>query len=120
MDKIFLKNLKLKTKIGLFDWEKQIDQIININLEAGFDIKKAAATDDVSYSLDYKTLSNRVRDYVDNNTHELIETLIENIAGIILKEFKVEYITISISKPRAIRDSEDVGITITRSKKSPT
>ena len=48
MDKIFLKNLKLKTKIGLFDWEKQIDQIININLEAGFDIKKAAETDDVS------------------------------------------------------------------------
>ena len=65
MDKIFLKNLKLKTKIGLFDWEKQIDQIININLEAGFDIKKAAATDDVSYSLDYKTLSNRVKDYVE-------------------------------------------------------
>ena len=120
MDKIFLKNLRLLTRIGLFEWEKQIEQIIRIDLEVGFDIKKAAETDDVSYSLDYKTLSNRVKDYVDNNTHELIETLIENIAGIILKEFNVEYITISISKPGAIRDSEDVGITITRSKKSPT
>ena len=58
MDKIFLKNLRLKTRIGLFDWEKQIDQIINIDLEAGFDILKAAKTDDVKHSLDYKTISN--------------------------------------------------------------
>ena len=116
MDKIFLKNLRLKTRIGLFEWEKQIDQIININLEAGFDISKAAKTDDVSHSLDYKTISNRVKEYVKNNTHELIETMIENIAQMILEEFDVEYITLSISKPGAIRDSEDVGITITRSK----
>ena len=56
MDKIFLKSLRLKTRIGLFDWEKQIDQIINIDLEAGFDISKAAETDDVKHSLDYKTM----------------------------------------------------------------
>ena len=65
MDKIFLKGLKLKTRIGLFDWEKQIDQIINIDIEVGTDIKKAAETDDVSYSLDYKALSIKVKHYVD-------------------------------------------------------
>ncbi|MAN21380.1 MAG: dihydroneopterin aldolase, partial [Gammaproteobacteria bacterium] len=54
-------------------------------------------------------------EYVKNNNHELIETLIENIAQMILKDFNVEYITLSISKPGAIRDSKDVGITITRS-----
>ena len=53
MDKIFLKDLKIKTRIGIFDWEKQIDQIININIEVGTDIKKAAKTEDVKYSLDY-------------------------------------------------------------------
>ena len=115
MDKIFLKSLRLKTRIGLFDWEKQIDQIINIDLEAGFDISKAAETDDVKHSLDYKTISNAIKEYVENNNHELIETLIENIAQMILKGFDVEYITLSISKPGAIRDSKDVGITITRS-----
>ena len=115
MDKIFLKNLRLKTRIGLFDWEKQIEQIINIDLEAGFDISKAAETDDVKHSLDYKTISNTIKEYVENNNHELIETLIENIAQMILKGFDVEYITLSISKPGAIRDSKDVGITITRS-----
>ena len=99
MDKIFLKNLRLKTRIGLFEWEKQIDQIINIDVEVGFDITKAAKTDDVRHSLDYKTLSNRIKEYVGNNTHELIETLIQNIADNILKEFDVEYITLSISKP---------------------
>jgi len=116
MDKIFLKDLKIKTRIGIFDWEKQIDQIININIEVGTDIKKAAKTEDVKYSLDYKDLSNKVKEYVANNHHDLIETLIENIAEMILLEFKVEYVTISISKPGAIRDSQDVGITITRNK----
>ena len=114
MDKIFLKGLKLKTRIGLFDWEKQIDQIINIDIEVGTDIKKAAETDDVSYSLDYKSLSIKVKHYVDNNTHELIETLIERLASMILTEFKVEYVTLSIGKPGAIRGSQDVGIIITR------
>lgn len=116
MDKIFLKNLRLKTRIGLFEWEKQIDQIININVEVGFNITKAANSDDVRYSLDYKTLSNVIKEYVKNNTHELIETLIENIANIIIEDFDVKYVTLSISKPGAIRDSEDVGITITRGK----
>ena len=116
MDKIFLKNLRLKTRIGIFAWEKQIDQIINIDLEIGTDIKKAAETDDVRHSLDYKTLSKKIINYVENNQHDLVETLIENIAKMILKEFKVEYITISIGKPGAIRGSQDVGITITRKK----
>jgi dihydroneopterin aldolase len=116
MDKIFLKNLRLKTRIGIFAWEKQIDQIINIDLEIGTDIKKAAETDDVQYSLDYKTLSKKIIDYVENNKHDLVEALIENIANMVLKEFKVEYITISIGKPGAIRGSQDVGITITRKK----
>ena len=116
MDKIFLKDLKIKTRIGIFDWEKQIDQIININIEVGTDIKKAAKTEDVIYSLDYKALSNKVKEYVANNHHDQIETLIENIAEMILLEFKVEYVTISISKPGAIRDSQDVGIIITRNK----
>ena len=116
MDKIFLKNLRMKTRIGIFAWEKQIDQIINIDLEIGTDIKKAAETDDVQYSLDYKALSKKIIDYVENNKHDLVEALIENIANMVLKEFKVEYITISIGKPGAIRGSQDVGITITRKK----
>tara|TARA_Y100001970_G_C14210663_1_gene846692 strand:- start:758 stop:1120 length:363 start_codon:yes stop_codon:yes gene_type:complete len=120
MDKIFLRDLKLKTRIGIFEWEKQIDQVININIEVGTDIKRASETDDVQYSLDYKSLSIKVKDYVSNNQHDLIETLIENIAQMLLDEFDINYVTISISKPGAIRDSQDVGIEITRNKKSPT
>jgi len=118
MDKIFLKNLRMKTRIGIFEWEKQIDQIINIDIEIGTDIKKAAQTDDVKHSLDYKSLSIKVKEYVNNNRHGLIETLTENIANMILLEFNVEYVTISISKPGAIRESQDVGIEITRHKVS--
>ena len=55
---------------------------------------------------------------MQKNNHQLIETLIENIAEILLKDFNIEYVTISISKPGAIRDSQDVGIEITRKKNS--
>ena len=65
-------------------------------MEVGFDITKAAKTDDVRHSLDYKTLSNRIKEYVSNNTHELIETLIQNIADNILKEFDGRICTLSI------------------------
>ena len=70
----------------------------------------------VRAALDYKSLSIKVKEYVQKNTHQLIETLIENIAEILLKDFNIEYVTISISKPGAIRDSQDVGIEITRKK----
>ena len=120
MDRIFLRELKLITRIGIFEWEKQIDQLININIEVGTCIKKAAETDDVQYALDYKALSIKVKDYVKNNQHDLIETLIENIAQMLLDAFDIQYVTISISKPGAIRDSQDVGIEITRKKNSST
>ena len=69
---------------------------------------------------EYLTNEIKVKEYVQKNNHQLIETLIENIAEILLKDFNIEYVTISISKPGAIRDSQDVGIEITRKKNSST
>ncbi|MBH32092.1 MAG: dihydroneopterin aldolase [Gammaproteobacteria bacterium] len=116
MDIIYLKNLKVKTRIGIFDWEKQVDQIINVNIELGVDIKKASETDDIKHALNYKNISKKVINYIENNRFNLIEKLAEKLAEMILSETNVLSVELTISKPGAIRGSEDVGITITRKK----
>ena len=116
MDIIYLKNLKVKTRIGIFDWEKQVDQIINVNIELGVDTKKASETDDIKYALNYKNISKKVINYIENNRFNLIEQLAEKLAEMILSEENVLLVKLTISKPGAIRGSEDVGITITREK----
>ena len=116
MDIIYLKNLKVKTRIGIFDWEKQVDQIINVNIELGVDTKKASETDDIKYALNYKNISKKVINYIENNRFNLIEKLAEKLAEMILSEENVLLVKLTISKPGAIRGAEDVGITITREK----
>ncbi|GIR92440.1 MAG: hypothetical protein CM15mP93_06270 [Thiotrichaceae bacterium] len=114
MDKIFLRNLKVKTRIGIFEWEKAVDQMININLILYLDIKKSAKSKKIEDSVNYKSISKRIISLAENNKFELVESMIENMAEIILNEYNIQQITISISKPGAIRGSDDVGIEITR------
>ncbi len=116
MDKIKLSELKVKTIIGIWEWEKRNPQIISIDLEMSTDIKAAAMTDSIDDALDYKAISKRIKQYSEENHFQLIETLAENLAQIILEEFKVEWVKLSVSKPYAIRGSKNVGVTIERIK----
>ena len=116
MDKIILTDLKIKAVIGIWEWEKRNPQIISIDLEMETDVKKASETDSIKDALDYKAVANRIKEFAQSNQFDLIETLIEKIAELILDEFKVQWLKLTISKPLAIRDSRNVGICIERSK----
>ena len=115
MDKIFINDLQVETVIGIFDWEREIKQNISINLEMEFDISKAAKSDDINDSLDYKKVSKRIISLCEKADSYLVENLIEKIAQVVLKEFPVSKVTVSLEKPGALRGSKSVGITITRS-----
>jgi dihydroneopterin aldolase len=82
-----------------------------------FDIKKAAATDDIAYTLDYKTVSDRVVQFVETSEFFLVETLIEKIADILLTEFSIPWVKIVLNKKGALSRSRDVGIIIERGQK---
>ena len=114
MDKVFIKNLQVETIIGIFDWEREVRQVVSIDLEMEFDNKKAAKSDDIKDALDYKKIGKRVSGYVEKSKHKLVERLAEQIAKIILTEFPVSGLILSVTKPGALRDSKSVGITITR------
>lgn len=118
MDTIFVRELNLDVVIGVFGWERQVRQQISINLEMGTDISRAASTDALVDTLDYKAISNRIRDLAEQTQPQLVETLIELIAQTIMTEFKVPWLRITIAKPGAVRGSAAVGVTIERRVKS--
>ena len=117
MDIIYLHGLKIDATIGIWDWEKAIKQTVVIDLDMGADIRKAASSDDVKDTLNYKAVAKRVQEFVEESSFELVETLSEKIAEIILNEFDVPWVRVKLNKPGAIRGSRDVGVLIERGKR---
>tara|TARA_B100001123_G_scaffold447560_1_gene605497 strand:+ start:1816 stop:2169 length:354 start_codon:yes stop_codon:yes gene_type:complete len=117
MDIIFLRNLKIDTVIGIYDWERRIKQTVILDLEMATDIKKAAKSDGIEDTLDYKAIAKRVISFVEESEYKLVETLAERIAEIIVNEFKVPWVKLSLNKIGAIRGARDVGVIIERGSK---
>ncbi len=118
MDIIFLNGLSIETVIGIYDWERNIRQTVLIDLEMGTDIRKAAATDDIVYTLDYKAVSKRIITFVEDSNFFLVETLAERITGILIDEFNVPWVRLTLNKKGAISGASDVGIQIERGSKN--
>ena len=118
MDIIFLRGLQIETVIGIYDWEREIRQTVIIDLEMATDIRQAAATDDINHTLDYKTLSKRIIAFVEASEFLLVETLAERISTIILEEFSVPWLRLTLNKKGAISGASDVGIQIERGVKT--
>ena len=117
MDIIFLNNLKIDTVIGIYDWERKIRQSVLIDLEMATDIAKAAASDSIEDTLDYKAVAKRLIAFVEAAEFQLVETLTEKIAEIILSEFNVPWVKVTLNKQGAVRGARDVGIIIERGNK---
>ena len=117
MDIIYLKDLKIETVIGVYDWERKIKQTIILDLEMGFDIRKAAETDDLADTLNYKAVAKRLIDYVGGTEFQLVESLAERCAEIIRNEFDVAWVRLSLNKKGAVRGATDVGVIIERGEK---
>jgi dihydroneopterin aldolase len=114
MDVIFLTGLTSDCIIGIWDWERRVKQKVVIDLEIGADIRKAAASDAIEDTLDYKKVSKRLLQFVGESQYQLVETLTERIAEVVVTEFGVPWVRVKLNKQGAIRGSRDVGILIER------
>jgi dihydroneopterin aldolase len=113
-DVIFLSNLATECIIGIWDWERRVKQRIVLDLEMATDIRKAAASDHIDDTLDYKRVAKRLLQFVGESEFQLVETLTERIAEIIITEFGVPWVRVRLNKQGAIRGARDVGILIER------
>lgn len=114
MDIVFINDLRIETIIGIYDWERKVKQTISLDLEMGTDIRKSAATDAIEDTLNYKAVAKRLIAYVEDSEYLLVETLAEKIAEIVLSEFSVPWLKLTVHKPGAVRGSRDVGVIIER------
>ena len=113
-DIIYIKDLRVETIIGIFDWERKVKQEVSIDMEFPFDCKKAAATDSIDDTIDYKAICKGVIKFVEDSSFQLQESLAEGIATLVKEEYNVESIKLRVSKPGALRGAKDVGLVIHR------
>jgi len=114
MDIVFINDLRVETIIGIYDWERAVRQTISLDLEMATDIRKAAATDAIEDTLNYKAVAKRLIEFVGASEYQLVETLAEEIATIVRQEFAVPWVKLTVHKPGAVRGSRDVGVVIER------
>ena len=117
MDIVYLKDLKIETVIGVYDWEREIRQTVILDLEMGFDIRQAARSDDLADTLNYKAVAKRLIDFVGQSDFQLVESLAERCAQIIRDEFNVAWVRLQLNKKGAVRGATDVGVIIERGEK---
>lgn len=114
MDKVFITGLQVDAIIGVFAWEKQVHQALIFDLEMAWDIQRAAATDDLSYALNYQAVTEFVEHFVGQQQFQLLETLLERLASALRQEFAMPWLSIRVQKPAVVPQAQAVGLYIER------
>jgi len=117
MDIIYINDLHIETVIGVYAWERQLKQVVIFDLELGTDIRKAALTDSVADTLNYKDVAKRVMAFVTDSRYQLVESLAEAVAELIIREFDIPWLRLRLNKQGAVRGVRDVGVIIERGRR---
>ena len=117
MDIVFIRELRADTVIGVYDWERRIRQTVVMDLELASDNRRAAAGDRIEDAIDYAAISQRVLFFIEASEFQLIETMAEQVANIILDEFAVPWLRVRLAKPGAVSQAREVGVLIERGEK---
>jgi dihydroneopterin aldolase len=118
MDIVYIRDLKIETIIGINDWEREILQTVSLDLEMATDIHKAAESDDIAHTIDYKVVAKRLISFVEGTEFLLVERMAESISNIVRKEFGVTWLRLRVGKGSAVTGASDVGVVIERGERS--
>ena len=110
--KIRIKNLRLRTLIGIFDWERKHPQDVVINATIKFDGETAAQTDQIEETVDYKEITKKIIALVESSRFFLLEKLGSEILNLILQDPRVQSARVEIDKPLALRYSDSVSVEV--------
>jgi dihydroneopterin aldolase len=114
LDTTFLHGLKISCIIGIWDWERAAKQNVVIDLDMACDVAGAAASDDIKDAVDYKAVAKRMQEFVGNSSYQLVETMAEEVAQLLISEFGLSWVRVRVNKIGAVRGAGDVGVVIER------
>lgn len=118
MDIVYLRGLRIDCVIGAYDWEREIRQTLVFDIEMGFDIRPAAASDALPDTLDYHAVALRVQELVGASSYQLVETLAEAIVGDLRTAFGLPWVRLRVGKPGAVPGAIEAGLLIERGARS--
>jgi dihydroneopterin aldolase len=116
MDIVFIRELKVATVVGIYDWERRIRQNVVLDLDMAADVARAAKSDKIEDTLDYKAVAKRLIQFVSASEFQLVETLAAKVAELVMQEFAVRWVKVTLHKPGAVSGSKSVGVIIERGK----
>jgi len=114
MDTVFIRDLEIECIVGIWGWERKMQQTVSIDLDMATDLSKAAETEDIQYCVDYKSVSQSVTALVQEGRFKLVETLADRVAAHIITDFNVPWVRVRVSKPGAVKHSREVGVIVER------
>lgn len=114
MDKILIKDLRLRCIVGINEFERREKQDVTINVVIWSNLTEAAKTDDISKTVDYKEITKRIIKLVESSEFRLVETLAEKVAENCLEHARVKKVRVTVEKPGALRFARSVGVSILR------
>jgi len=117
-DIVFIRGLRADCVIGIYDFEREILQDVVLDIEMEANLLSASATDDIEQAIDYKAVSDRIIAFIKKSEFQLIETLAERICEIILDEFDVDSVKLTLDKGKILDDVQSVGVIINRRSKA--
>lgn len=118
MDKVFIKDLKVRGILGIHDWERVMPRDIIINVTLFTDTRRAARTDDIADCVSYSDVARKVRAHAESAARMTVEALANDLAALCLQEPKVRKVVVRVDKPRAVPEAASVGVEVERVKKT--
>lgn len=114
LDIVFIRNLEVSTVIGVYDWERTVQQCLLIDLQMAWNNQQAAENDDITKALDYAKVSATIEDFAVSNQFQLVETFAEKLAALLQQQFTIPWLRLTITKPGAVPAAQGVGVEIER------
>lgn len=117
-DIVFIEGLAVETVIGVYDWEREVNQRLLVDLEMAWDNRTPGGSDDVADALDYAAVCERVTSSLQGMQPALLEKAAEVLAGMLMDEFGVRWLRLTLNKPGAVPSARKVGVRIERGERT--
>ncbi len=114
MNAIFIHDLRIQTRIGVYDWERELPQTLRLDVDVAVPSEAAFHSDDLADALDYSALVRRLQRFAVEHRHGLLERFAQGVADIALQEFNAPWVRVRVAKLAALPGVREIGVTIER------